>query len=85
MDQQQHFHDADTARQADTAKTPETLLGYSVQILMRLAQVNSYLDLTEFWQEASSAQKSQQRNVLQRALDEAMAICVPQVEIQHIL
>jgi hypothetical protein len=78
MDQQRHFHDADTVHRANTAKMPETFLGSSVQILMlRLAQVDSYLDLTEFWQEASSAQKSQQRNVLQRALDEAMAICVP--------
>jgi hypothetical protein len=48
LDQQRHFHDADTAHRADTAKTPEMLLGSSVQILMRLAQVlEFYLDLTE--------------------------------------
>jgi hypothetical protein len=76
MDQQRHFHDTDTARWAETAKTPETHLGSSVLILMRLAQVDSYLDLTQFWQDASRELKAQQQcNVLQRALDKAMAIC----------
>jgi hypothetical protein len=83
MDQQQHFHDADTARWAETAKTPETLLGSSVQILVHLAQVDSPLDLTEFWQEASRVQKTQQHNILQRALDKVMAICVPSGNRTH--
>jgi hypothetical protein len=42
MDQQRHFHDEDTARRTEEmAKTPAKLLGSSVLILMRLAQVDS--------------------------------------------
>jgi hypothetical protein len=67
------FCEADTAHRAKAAKTPDMLLGSSVvQILMRLSQVDSSIDLSQFWYDVAPESKAQQRNVLQRAVDEAM-------------
>jgi hypothetical protein len=49
MDQQCHFHQADTVRPAERAKTPDTLLGLSVNTLKRLTQVASSADLAPVW------------------------------------
>jgi hypothetical protein len=77
MDQNREFHQADTARRAETAKTPTTLLGSSVRTLQRLSQVDNIADLGPVWWEMAPETKAQQRNVLQRAVNDAMAICLP--------
>jgi hypothetical protein len=77
MDQQRQFHQADTARRGETAKTPATLLGSSVSTLIRLTQVDTIADLGPVWWEMAPETKAQQQNILQRAVDEAMAICLP--------
>jgi hypothetical protein len=84
MDQQRHFYEADTARWAETAKTPDTLLGSSVNALIRLTQVASSANLGPVWWALAPESKAQQRNVLQRAVDEAMAIRVPGGTRMHI-
>jgi hypothetical protein len=73
MDQQRQSHEADTTRRVIM---PDTLLGSSIQILLRLSQVDSSTD--PFWHDVANEPK-------QRAVDEAMAICVPGGNRTHIV
>jgi hypothetical protein len=85
IDQQRQFREDDNTRRAADAKTPDKFLGSTVQPLLRLAGVASSADLADFWPEISSITKAQQLGVVQRALDEAMELCMPGGYRTHIV
>jgi hypothetical protein len=73
-DQHRQFRDADEERKAaDNTKTPDHFLGTAVESLLRVAQVATANDLPRMWQDlAAATKKSHQRNIIQRAFDEAL-------------
>ena len=85
MDQQGQFHQVDIAHRAEKVKTPATLLGSSVNTLLRLSQVDTIAELGPVWWEMALETKTQQRNVLQQAVDVAMGICLPGVLRTHVV
>jgi hypothetical protein len=85
MDQQRQFHLIDTAHRAEKVKTPATLLGSSVHTLLPLSNVTTIAELSPVWWELAPANKTQQRNVLQQAVDVAMLEEVSLASFEHML
>ena len=73
---------AESARRAATAKSPDSMLGQTILSLLALAHVGTSAQLPPVWQDLAQAPKGGQRAAIQaRINDEAMTIS-PQVPIK---